>query len=85
VKVLVAGGAGYIGSVVTAALVQAGHEAVVLDDLSTGHRDAVPDGVSFVASPQHSHHYACVGASPSRRRSLRYLVPIDPLHPTSGL
>ncbi|MBA3294232.1 MAG: NAD-dependent epimerase/dehydratase family protein, partial [Geodermatophilaceae bacterium] len=49
-KVLVAGGAGYIGSVVTAALVQAGHEAVVLDDLSTGHRDAVPDGVSFVES-----------------------------------
>ncbi len=49
-KVLVAGGAGYIGSVVTAALVQADHEAVVLDDLSTGHRDAVPDGVSFVES-----------------------------------
>jgi len=50
VKVLVAGGAGYIGSVVTAALVQAGHEAVVLDDLSTGHRDAVPDGVRLVES-----------------------------------
>ena len=49
-KVLVAGGAGYIGSVVTAALVQAGHEAVVLDDLSTGHRDAVPDGVRLVES-----------------------------------
>jgi UDP-glucose 4-epimerase len=50
VKVLVAGGAGYIGSVVTAALVEAGHEAVVLDDLSTGHRDAVPAGASFVES-----------------------------------
>ncbi len=50
VKVLVAGGAGYIGSVVTAALVEAGHEAVVLDDLSTGHRDAVPGGASFVES-----------------------------------
>lgn len=48
--VLVAGGAGYIGSVVTAALLEAGHEAVVLDDLSTGHRDAVPDGASFVES-----------------------------------
>jgi len=48
VKVLVAGGAGYIGSVVTAALVEAGHEAVVLDDLSTGHRDAIPAGASFV-------------------------------------
>jgi len=51
VKVLVAGGAGYIGSVVTAALVEAGHEAVVLDDLSTGHRDAVPAGASFVEAP----------------------------------
>jgi len=50
VKVLVAGGAGYIGSVVTAALVRAGHEAVVLDDLSTGHRDAVPAGAGFVES-----------------------------------
>jgi len=49
-KVLVAGGAGYIGSVVTAAVVEAGHQAVVLDDLSTGHRDAVPSGASFVES-----------------------------------
>ncbi len=47
-KVLIAGGAGYIGSVVTAALVAAGHEAVVLDDLSTGHRDAIPTGADFV-------------------------------------
>ncbi len=50
-KILVAGGAGYIGSVVTAALVADGHEAVVLDDLSTGHRDAVPDGAAFVEAP----------------------------------
>lgn len=49
-KVLVAGGAGYIGSVVTAALLEAGHEAVVLDDLSTGHLDAIPPGASFVES-----------------------------------
>lgn len=47
-KVLVAGGAGYIGSVVTAALVEAGHEVMVLDDLSTGHRDAVPAGATLV-------------------------------------
>jgi UDP-glucose 4-epimerase len=46
-RVLVAGGAGYIGSVVTAQLLEAGHEATVLDDLSTGHRDAVPDGARF--------------------------------------
>ncbi len=43
-RVLVTGGAGYIGSVVTAELLRAGHEAVVVDDLSTGHADAVPPG-----------------------------------------
>jgi UDP-glucose 4-epimerase len=48
VKLLVTGGAGYIGSVVAAQLLEAGHEVVVLDDLSTGHRDAVPDGATFV-------------------------------------
>jgi len=41
-KLLVTGGAGYIGSVVTAQLLQAGHEVTVLDDLSTGPADAVP-------------------------------------------
>jgi UDP-glucose 4-epimerase len=48
VKLLVTGGAGYIGSVVGAHLVRAGHDVTVLDDLSTGHRDAVPDGARFV-------------------------------------
>src|SRR4028119_463409 len=47
-RVLVAGGAGYIGSVVTAALLEGGHEVTVLDDLSTRHADAVPDGARFV-------------------------------------
>ncbi|WP_106400465.1 UDP-glucose 4-epimerase GalE [Actinocorallia populi] len=47
-KLLVTGGAGYVGSVVTAQLLEAGHEVVVLDDLSTGHADAVPDGARFV-------------------------------------
>ncbi len=47
-RILVAGGAGYIGSVVTAALLAGGHEVTVLDDLSTGHSDAVPDGARFV-------------------------------------
>ncbi len=45
---LVTGGAGYVGSVVAAHLVEAGHRVTVLDDLSTGHRDAVPDGARFV-------------------------------------
>ncbi|NYI03967.1 UDP-glucose 4-epimerase GalE [Allostreptomyces psammosilenae] len=47
-KVLVTGGAGYVGSVCAAHLIEAGHEVTVLDDLSTGHRDAVPDGAAFV-------------------------------------
>src|ERR1700712_2461058 len=52
-RVLVAGGAGYIGSVVTAALLQGGHEVTVLDDLSTGHADAVPEGAAFVRASLH--------------------------------
>jgi UDP-glucose 4-epimerase len=48
VKLLVTGGAGYIGSIVAACLLEAGHDVVVLDDLSTGHRDAVPAGAGFV-------------------------------------
>ncbi len=47
-RLLVTGGAGYIGSVVTAQLVEEGHEVTVLDDLSTGHADAVPAGARFV-------------------------------------
>ncbi|MBB3084836.1 UDP-glucose 4-epimerase GalE [Geodermatophilus sabuli] len=52
-RVLVAGGAGYIGSVVTAALLAGGHEVTVLDDLSTGHADAVPEGAAFVRASLH--------------------------------
>jgi len=47
-RLLVTGGAGYIGSVVAARLVAGGHDVVVLDDLSTGHADAVPPGATFV-------------------------------------
>ena len=46
-KVLVTGGAGYIGSVCAAELLRCGHEVTVLDDLSTGFRDAVPAGADF--------------------------------------
>lgn len=47
-KLLVTGGAGYVGSVCAAHLLEAGHDVTVLDDLSTGHADAVPDGAHFV-------------------------------------
>ena len=46
-RVLVTGGAGYIGSVITATLLSEGHEAVVVDDLSSGFADAVPPGAVF--------------------------------------
>jgi UDP-glucose 4-epimerase len=48
-KVLVTGGAGYVGSVVAAHLIEAGHQVTILDDLTTGRRQAVPEGAGFVA------------------------------------
>lgn len=47
-RVFVTGGAGYIGSVVTEQLVGDGHEVVVFDNLSKGHRGAVVEGAKFV-------------------------------------
>lgn len=44
-RVLVTGAAGFIGSHITRALLADGHEVTGLDDLSTGHRDNLPDGV----------------------------------------
>lgn len=46
-KVVVTGGAGFIGSHVAEACVRAGHEVVVLDDLSSGKRAQVPEGARF--------------------------------------
>ena len=47
-KLLVTGGAGYVGSVCTQVLLENGHDVVVVDDLSTGNADAVPPGARFV-------------------------------------
>ena len=47
-KLCVTGGAGYIGSVVSERLVAQGHDVVIIDNLSTGHADAVPKGCCFV-------------------------------------
>ena len=52
-RVLVTGGAGYIGSHAVRALVEAGHTVAVLDNLSAGHRAAVPPGVPLVACDMH--------------------------------
>ena len=46
-RVLVTGGAGYIGATTAAALLEAGHQVTVVDDLSNGHRDAVPAEARF--------------------------------------
>jgi UDP-glucose 4-epimerase len=47
-RVLVTGGAGYIGSVVADELLQAGHQVVVFDNLSRGHRPAVPKNAELI-------------------------------------
>ncbi len=47
-RLLVTGGAGYIGSVVSAQLLAADHEVTVLDDLSRGHRSAIPAGAEHL-------------------------------------
>lgn len=52
-KLLVTGGAGYVGSVVTRLLLDAGHEVVVLDDLRTGHAAAVAPQATLVRARIH--------------------------------
>ena len=47
-RVVVSGGAGYIGSITAEKLLIAGHQVLVLDNLSRGHRSGVPDGAGFV-------------------------------------
>ncbi|HSM84784.1 MAG TPA: UDP-glucose 4-epimerase GalE, partial [Candidatus Limnocylindrales bacterium] len=46
-NILVTGGAGYVGSVCCAELLRLGHSVTVVDDLSTGFEDAVPQGAAF--------------------------------------
>ena len=47
-RILVVGGAGYVGSTSVERLLDAGHEVVVYDNLTSGHRSAVPDGARLV-------------------------------------
>jgi UDP-glucose 4-epimerase len=48
VKILVTGGAGYIGGTVADLLAKKGHQAVIFDNLTKGRRDLLPAGVEFV-------------------------------------
>ena len=47
-NILLTGGAGYIGSHVVLALLDNGHSVSVIDDLSTGHKDLLPDNIQFL-------------------------------------
>jgi UDP-glucose 4-epimerase len=53
VNILVTGGAGYIGSVTTRVLLEAGHTVVVYDNLCHGYRAAVPPGAAFIQGDLH--------------------------------
>lgn len=46
-RILVTGGAGYIGSHMVARLMKTAHEVIVVDDLSSGHRSSVPESIPF--------------------------------------
>ncbi len=47
-RLVVTGGAGYVGSVCSKVLLEAGHSVTIVDNFSTGNRDAVPDGAALV-------------------------------------
>ncbi len=47
-NIFITGGAGYIGSTASAALLKAGHHVTIYDSLVTGYRQAVPAGAEFI-------------------------------------
>ncbi|TBR36731.1 UDP-glucose 4-epimerase GalE [Dyella terrae] len=63
VKVLVCGGAGYIGSHMVRALSRSGHEAVTFDNLVTGHREAVGDSAFILGDLLNTHEIEAAFAS----------------------
>lgn len=71
-KILVTGGAGYIGSRTTGVLVSEGHEVVVIDNLSTGKRERVGTSASLIRLD--------LSNRPGLRDGMRYLRPDLVLH-----
>jgi len=59
-NIFVTGGAGYIGSATSEALLKAGHNVTVYDSLVTGHRQAVPDGANFIQADISDSHSLAV-------------------------
>jgi UDP-glucose 4-epimerase len=81
VRLLVTGGAGYIGSVVATQLLEAGHEVVVLDNLDTGHEDAVPAGAQLVVGSISDADAALVGVDAVLHFAAKSLVAESVLRP----
>jgi len=86
-KILVTGGAGFIGSQVAQAFIEAGHQVTVLDNLSTGKRENLPPSAEFVqadiASPQAAELAADGGFSVIDHHAAQISVPAsvaDPVH-----
>lgn len=64
-KLLVTGGAGYVGSVCATLLLERGHDVVIIDDLSTGNADAIPEGAEFIHGDVATVAAEILGSDPS--------------------
>ncbi len=84
-KVLVSGGAGFIGSHVVEALIAAGHQVVVLDDLSSGRRENLPAGAPLVVAdirdPDLAHRLAGEGVEAISHHAAQISVPASVADP----
>ena len=75
-KLLVTGGAGYVGSCVATVLVERGHDVTIIDNLSTGTRDAVPAGTRFIEGELKTSRRMFFLQSTTMASSISQLVPL---------
>lgn len=73
-RVLVTGGAGYIGSVVVEELLGDGHEVVVFDNLSKGHSESVPQEATFVEGDLIDTEEICAALSDSKIEAVIHMA-----------